>query len=94
MREAVVFLTEGRDGRAGFRGCQTVRGGWGYSAATVSTVEEMPATHFVLLGLRSAARAGYPVPAKVWYGATAYLKEMQSFGGGFGYREAGMGRSA
>jgi hypothetical protein len=91
MHEAVVFLTEGRDGRAGFRGCQTVRGGWGYGAATVRTVEEMPATHFALLGLRSAARAGYPVPAKVWYGATAYLKEMQSFGGGFGYREAGKG---
>ncbi|MHC4730523.1 MAG: hypothetical protein ACYS6Z_08015 [Planctomycetota bacterium] len=92
MHEAVVFLTEGsRDSRARFRGCQAARGGWGYGAATLRTVEEMAATHFVLLGLRSAARAGYPVPAKVWYGATAYLKEMQSFGGGFGYREPGKG---
>jgi hypothetical protein len=92
MHEAVVYLTEGRrDSRAGFRGCQTARGGWGYGAASIRTVEELAATHFVLLGLRSAARAGYPVPAKVWYGATAYLKEMQSFGGGFGYREPGKG---
>ncbi|MHC5032846.1 MAG: prenyltransferase/squalene oxidase repeat-containing protein [Planctomycetota bacterium] len=92
MHEAVVFLTQGkRDSRAGFRGCQTARGGWGYGAATIRTVEEMPATHFVLLGLRSATRAGYPVPSKVWYGATAFLKEMQSFKGGFGYREAGKG---
>ncbi len=91
MHEAVVFLTAGQDGRAGFRGCQTARGGWGYEAATVRTVEEMAATHFTLLGLRSAARAGYPVPARVWYGATAYLKEMQSPGRGFGYREAGKG---
>jgi hypothetical protein len=92
MHEAVVFLTEGsRDSRAAFRGCQTPRGGWGYGAASIRTVPEMAATHFVLLGLRSAARAGYPVPAKVWYGATAFLKEMQSFEGGFGYREAGKG---
>jgi hypothetical protein len=92
MREAVVFLTEGnRDPRAGFRGCQTTRGGWGYGAATIRTVDELAATHFALVGLRSAARAGYPVPAKVWYGATAFLKEMQTFGGGFGYREPGKG---
>jgi hypothetical protein len=91
MHEAVVFLTEGRSGRSGFRGCQTARGGWGYGAATVTTVAEMAATHFALLGLRSAARAGYPVPAKVWYGATAFLTKMQTAGRGFGYREPGQG---
>ncbi|MHC4550586.1 MAG: prenyltransferase/squalene oxidase repeat-containing protein [Planctomycetota bacterium] len=93
MHEAVVFLTAGREDRKGprFRGCQTYDGGWGYGPAHLTTTAEVPATHFVLLGLRSAARAGCPVPARVWYAAADYLKRVQAFKGGFGYRRPGEG---
>jgi len=91
MHEGIVYLTEGvraSPGKGGrnMPGCQTKAGGWRYGQAQEGNMD-LSATQFVLLGLRAASQAGYPVKAKVWFNALKYVRSMQAQNGAFGYQK-------
>ncbi len=73
MHQSIVFLTKGRAaarnkrgaGVPGFKGCQNPSGLWRYGQANPQQ-QDASATQFVLLGLRAASQAGYPVKPEIW----------------------------
>ncbi|MGH7163167.1 MAG: hypothetical protein ACREID_06770 [Planctomycetota bacterium] len=69
-------------------GCQNKGGGWRYGQANGD--QDLSATQFVLLGLRAASQAGYPIEKtapEVWKWSLAYLQSMQQSDGAFGYQK-------
>lgn len=65
-------------------------GGWRYGQANGDA--DLSATQFVLLALRAASQAGYPlekVSPKTWELAAQYVRNCQKPDGGFGYQVGG-----
>lgn len=63
------------------------QGGWRYGQANGDA--DLSATQFVLLALRAASQAGYPIEQtapNVWTLAATYVKNCQKGDGGFGYQ--------
>jgi len=107
MHERLVALTVGRSGGGGRRGKGAPRipgmqniagggknqGGWRYGQGQGDA--DLSATQFVLLALRAASQAGYPVEKvspRTWELAAQYVKNCQNGDGGFGY-QVGSGSS-
>ena len=84
MNEAVLRLTTGKRGRDSIPAGQNRDGGWGYVRPGESNIA---ATHFALLALRSASRAGYPVEPEVFVNALRFLRDHHRRG--FRYTRAG-----
>lgn len=87
MHERVLWLTVGKRGKVSIPGCQEAGGGWGYGQRRAA-VQDLAATHFCLLCLRAAVRAGYPMQRtspNTWVWAARYCKQIQRADGGFGY---------
>jgi hypothetical protein len=105
MHERIVSLTVGRrasknKGGISINGQQNLPengqkggrndGGWRYGQANGDA--DLSATQFVLLGLRAASQAGYPiekVSPNTWALAAQYVKACQKGDGGFGYQVGG-----
>jgi hypothetical protein len=83
LHEAIDYLAARGSTRYGAR---TNEGLWRYWYA--GNDKDLSATQFVLLGLRSASQAGYPVPPKVWIDALAGVRVFQA-GKGFTYQKGG-----
>ncbi|HEX5136330.1 MAG TPA: prenyltransferase/squalene oxidase repeat-containing protein [Planctomycetota bacterium] len=102
MHERILWLTVGRhpgrgtiihgqqnlkvNGQAGSKGA----GGWRYGQANGDA--DLSATQFVLLALRAASQAGYPidkVSPESWEAAAQFAKNCQKPDGGFGYQVGG-----
>jgi len=102
LHERILHLTKGRTlssggGRRGGRrsttripGLQVTQGrnagGWRYSPGNDA---DLSATQFVLLALRAASQAGYPVEKTapdVWRNAASYVMNCQARDGGFSYQ--------
>ncbi len=65
-------------------------GGWRYGQASGDA--DLSATQFVLLALRAASQAGYPVEKtsqRTWEEAAKYVKNCQNGDGGFTYQAGG-----
>ena len=95
MHDRVVFLTVGRGGGRRIPGAQVPKGknkgGWRYGQGTHGDAD-LSATQFVLLALRAASQAGYPVEKvsrNVWRDAADYVKRCQRPDGGFAYQVGG-----
>ncbi|MEE8106023.1 MAG: hypothetical protein V3T86_10860 [Planctomycetota bacterium] len=95
LNASVVYLTRGvapAPRRAGFKGCQNINGLWRYGQRRPKNADSH-ATHFVLTGLRAAARAGYPVRNEVWLNALKGLRiTFRGSSGGYAYERAGAAR--
>jgi hypothetical protein len=107
MHDRIVALTVGRKGGGGgARGGRSVsttiagtqnlqgggknQGGWRYGQASGDA--DLSATQFVLLALRAASQAGYPVEKtspRTWDLAAQYVRNCQKGDGGFGYQVGG-----
>lgn len=102
MHNRIIHLTVGRRGGGGARGkgSPTIKGtqnttgpnegGWRYGQANNDA--DLSATQFVLLALRAASQAGYPVEKtapRVWERAAKYVKKCQDRSGGFRYQTQG-----
>jgi len=104
MHERLVHLTVGRRGGGGARGkgSPTIpgtqnlagggknQGGWRYGQTSGDA--DLSATQFVLLALRAASQAGYPiekVSPTTWQLAAQYVKNCQNADGGFAYQVGG-----
>lgn len=101
MHDRILWLTVGRKISSGrttntIKGTQNIgeggknQGGWRYSQANGDA--DLSATQFVLLGLRAASQAGYPVEKtapQAWQQAAQYIKNCQKPDGGFGYQVGG-----
>jgi hypothetical protein len=105
MHERILSLTIGRraspgKGGVSINGQQNLpengqkgsknAGGWRYGQANGDA--DLSATQFVLLGLRAASQAGYPiekVSPNTWDLAAQYAKACQKADGGFGYQVGG-----
>ncbi|MHC4224361.1 MAG: prenyltransferase/squalene oxidase repeat-containing protein [Planctomycetota bacterium] len=98
MHDRVLHLTTGRSvkfggsrgkkGSSRIPGCQNKNGGWRYQQANKD--QDLSATQFVLLGLRAASQAGYPidrVAPNTWKYAANYIRSMQSSEGAFRYQK-------
>ncbi|MEE8104062.1 MAG: hypothetical protein V3T86_00850 [Planctomycetota bacterium] len=88
MHEGIIYLTRGippAPRRRSYKGCQNINGLWRYGARQPNNADSS-ATQFVLLGLRSASQAGYPVPVSVWSKALKGLRTFKA-DGGFAYRK-------
>ncbi|MDH3592256.1 MAG: terpene cyclase/mutase family protein [Planctomycetota bacterium] len=86
MHERIVWLTTGIRGKRTIKGCQTPNGGWRYGQAGGG--EDLSSTQFVLLALRAASQAGYPVEKtqpNAWQWAAKFIKACQRSNGGFAY---------
>jgi hypothetical protein len=105
MHERIIALTVGRrasknkggtsiigqqnlpeNGQGGSKGA----GGWRYNQANGDA--DLSATQFVLLALRAASQAGYPiekVSPNSWELAAKFTKACQKADGGFGYQVGG-----
>ena len=83
LHEAVAYLTT-HGGQ--MPGARTPDGLWRYWRT--GTDRDLSATQFVLLGLRAASQAGYPVPRRVWTDALAGVRVFQA-GKGFAYQKGG-----
>jgi len=67
------------------------KGGWRYGQGTQGDAD-LSATQFVLLALRAASQAGYPVEKvspNVWKDAAEYVRKCQRSDGGFTYQRGG-----
>ncbi len=104
MHDRILFLTIGRTlkiqparatkpSKVPLPGAQNTEqaganaGGWRYE--NVSGDADLSASQFVLLALRAASQAGYPVEKtapKVWELAAKYAMKCQGGDGGFGYQ--------
>jgi len=96
MHERVLWLTVGKRGKLSIRGCQQSTGGWDYGQGR-RDAEDLATTHFCLVGLRAAARAGYPVEktsSLTWLRAAKFCKSVQRDDGGFSYHRKVLGVSA
>jgi len=95
MHDRIIHLTVGR--RGGGRKSRTIAGtqnitgknagGWRYGQRNGDA--DLSATQFVLLALRAASQAGYPVEKTsrdVWESAAQYVKNCQRSDGGFSYQ--------
>jgi hypothetical protein len=96
MHDRVVALTVGK--RGGGKGVTIPgqqnlgsggknEGGWRYGQASGDA--DLSATQIVLLGLRAASQAGYPiekVSPRTWELAAKYAQNCQNADGGFGYQ--------
>jgi hypothetical protein len=102
MHNRIIHLTVGRRGGGGARGkgSPTIKGtqnttgrntgGWRYGQANGDA--DLSATQFVLLALRAASQAGYPVEKtapRVWEMAAKYVRSCQDGSGGFRYQVQG-----
>jgi Squalene-hopene cyclase C-terminal domain/Prenyltransferase and squalene oxidase repeat len=107
MHERILYLTVGRRASPGKGGTSIIgqqnlkengidpksknAGGWRYGQANPNDAD-LSATQFVLLALRAASQAGYPIekvsPA-TWELAAQYAKNCQKPDGGFGYQVGG-----
>jgi hypothetical protein len=88
MHRGIVYLTEGKragDKGTSFAGCQNPTGGWRYGQA--NNDQDMSATQFVVLGLRAASHAGYPVKGDVWTKALHFVRSMQNPDGSTPYQK-------
>jgi hypothetical protein len=97
MHDRVVHLTVGRTRKVGgargkastsrIPGTQNKNGGWRYGQANGD--QDLSATQIVLLGLRSASQAGYPidkVAPNTWKWAANFVRSVQAPDGGFSYQ--------
>ena len=83
MHERVVWLTRGI---SRIKGTQNRNGGWRYGQRNGD--QDLSSTQFVLLALRAASQAGYPVEKtapETWRWAANYCERMQKKSGAFGY---------
>jgi hypothetical protein len=106
MHERILSLTIGRHVAPGSKGNNIngqqnlavngqsdknkTAGGWRYGQANGDA--DLSATQFVLLALRAASQAGYPiekVSPKTWEFAAEYVRNCQKPDGGFGYQVDG-----
>jgi len=97
LHNRVLALTKGRRksngrdrGSITLPGHQLGDGGWAYRRRGAGGQRSnLSATHFALLALRAASRAGYPmdvVAPKVWVRALKWVKSVQTDNGGFAYQ--------
>ena len=77
MHEAVFHIVERARNRNGL---------WRYWLPAAD--QDLSATQFVLLGLRAASRAGYPVPPHAWKGAVDGIRKFRA-DKGYAYQEGG-----
>lgn len=90
MHERISHLCVGwtrPTGGGKMRPCQNLEGGWRYDESKGD--QDASATQFVLLALREAVRAGYPlnsVAPEVWRHAVLGARSFQVGNGGFRYR--------
>ncbi len=101
MHDRILWLTVGRKVSAGkttttIAGTHNLggknKGGWRYGQVQSDGDADLSATQFVLLALRSACQAGYPLEKtapKTWESAAQYVKNCQKSDGGFGYKIGG-----
>lgn len=107
MNDRILWLTVGRKlgggggkGRGGGGSTTTIngtqnlsgksQGGWRYGQANGDA--DLSATQFVLLALRAASQAGYPIEKtapQAWELAATYARNTQNGDGGFGYQVGG-----
>jgi hypothetical protein len=87
------IVIEGRSGTMNVTGQQVTSGqnvgGWRYGGGEDA---DLSATQFVLLAMRAASQAGYPVEKaspKMWDSVVGYVKKCQKGDGGFGYQVGG-----
>jgi hypothetical protein len=99
MHDRVLHLTTGRTIKSGggrgkkkstarIKGCQNKNGGWRYQQANGD--QDLSATQIVLLGLRAASQAGYPldrVAPNTFEYAANFVRSMQSSDGAFRYQK-------
>ncbi|MHC4550585.1 MAG: prenyltransferase/squalene oxidase repeat-containing protein [Planctomycetota bacterium] len=89
MHARIVHLTAGRRSkRMRIPGTQNKGGGWRYGQA--SGDQDLSATQIVLLALRAASQAGYPVERvsrNTWAWAANFVKSVQLGNGGFSYQK-------
>jgi hypothetical protein len=93
LHQRVLWLTRDQTisagkGRTTINGTQNPNGGWRYGQRNGD--QDLSATQFVLLGLRAASMAGYPVEKTApdtYKWALQFIQQQQAGDGSFGYQK-------